>query len=176
MNLSKNAVVRALLIFVALLVTYSLVPKMTWGSEAPGCGAQSLRPRLTQCCPTYQYALEHDREPLSLMPPKCSRAYREGFLAECCGEPLPPESTPEPEPTCPPGWNCPTPQPTYVCTAPSPLPTPISRSKGECCKEVRVIYAEARRAIVADKNTKLKALIAWRKDQMEECREDYVQP
>lgn len=175
MSLSKNAIARALLIFGALLLIYTMIPKDSWGTEAPGCGDQRYRPRLAQCCPKYVYALQHGLDPAFEMPPKCTHALADNFLSICCTVPYPTETPPSVEPTPQPTFPC-SESTVAPCSTPSPLPTPISRSKGECCKEVRSIYAEQRRTIVVEKNARLRELVEWRKGQMEECREDYAQP
>jgi hypothetical protein len=141
-------------------------------TEAPGCGNQHYRPRLSQCCPKFLVG--------EALPPKCTLALASGFLRQCCGETTQP--TPEPTPTDGRCWSCDwwqctevpcedsTPEP---CLSPTPLPTPEHHQKGACCKDVLRIYRSAREAIVRQKQQELRALTAWKLEQMKVCREGY---
>lgn len=129
-----------------------------YGTEAPGCGNQHYRPRLSQCCPKFLAG--------EALPPKCSAPLRDGFLHQCCGGPTP-VPTPTPEPTCPEGWTCwPTPYPTSTYA--------IVEDKASCCAHVRALYTEARYEIVRRKRDDLAELMAWRKQAMQACREEYA--
>ena len=139
------------------LAVLLLWPTAAHTTEAPGCGNQHYRPRLSQCCPRYLAG-----EP---MPPKCGAPLRDGFLAQCCGGTAP---SPSPEPTCPEGWSCwPTPQPT-------PTYVPIVTDKASCCRQVRDLYQAARRAAVGEYRETVAELMRWRKEQMQACREEYA--
>lgn len=128
-------------------------------TEAPGCGNQHYRPRLTQCCPKYLAG--------EALPPKCTHALADGFLDQCCpGQPTP-VLTPTPEQTCPEGWSC----------WPTPIPTTtyaIVTDKGSCCRHVLTLYQEARHAIIDEKRVDLKELLRWKQAAMRQCREEYA--
>lgn len=74
----------------ALLAVFTafflLLAHFAHATEAPGCGDQRYRPRLSQCCP--KIAAGED------LPPKCTLAVRDGFLPGCCFVPTPEPSVP----------------------------------------------------------------------------------
>lgn len=149
-------------VFLLLLFTFFFLSLIRFASatEAPGCGNQHYRPRLTQCCPKYLAGED--------LPPKCTHALADGFLAQCCvSEGATPTPVATPTQTCPPGWNCrPTPTPTSTYA--------IVTDKGSCCRQVLTLYQEARHAIVDEKRAELKDLLRWKQAAMRQCREDYA--
>lgn len=151
------------LIFVLLLLCW--LAGLSNATEAPGCGNQHYRPRLAQCCPKYLAG--------EALPPKCTHAEADGFLAQCCGGPTP---TPAPTTTqtCPPDWwECQETTPTPGQCMSTPLPTPDSWTKGECCEDALRIYRDTRRDIVRRYRQELRAVTARKQAQMRECREAY---
>ncbi len=141
---------------------------LAYGTEAPGCGNQHFRPRLSQCCPRFCAG-----EP---MPNKCTAPLNSGFLGRCCSTvvvncSVDSEPTPTPEPTCPPGWAC------WPTATPDPytMPTPFYwPDKSSCCANVLFLYRNARHAIIEEKQGELKDLIRWKQEAMRQCREAYA--
>lgn len=174
------------LAWTCILIAFSLIASHAWGSVAPGCGNQHFRPRLSQCCPRYLAG--------EALPPKCDKPLAEGWLAQCCEgvEPTPVvTATPAPSPTecrvkhCSPTgyssqycwWDdsaCVYPTPTSSsCAEPTPLPTPQSHAKGECCREALAIHRTAFRALQAQYKLDKAALAANKRAQMRTCKEGY---
>lgn len=158
----NRTVARSTIVGVVILIALTVAVKHAWGTEAPGCGDQRYRPRLAQCCPKF---LANET-----LPPKCTHAYHDGFLQACCLTEPTPHASATPVATCPgPEW--------YVCW-PSPAPTytppSVVTDKRSCCANVLALYQSAIRAEL-DKYKEVKGeLRAWKKQAMQQCREDYA--
>ena len=74
---------------------------------------------------------------------------------------------PTPVPTiCDPWWGCPKPEPT--CILPTVLPTP--QAGDTCGKEVLAVFRRARLMLIHEQLEARRALTAWKREQLEECR------
>lgn len=194
---AKPGVSHGVQVWVVAAVLVALAVLLGWGlasaSTAPGCGNQTWRPRASQCCPSWAAG-----EP---GPPKCHRW--KATHEVCCGHPTPtPQPTltwnvcvtgyawvpghcvplPSPTPACPSTWPlrltyeyesdpCPSSSPT--CLVPTPLPTPVSHQKGECCREVALTYKLAKHAFARKIAAERRALRDWKQAQMGVCRGGY---
>lgn len=155
----SRTVARSTIVGVVILIALTVAVKHAWGTEAPGCGNQHYRPRLAQCCP--KFLANED------LPPKCTHAYHDGFLQACCGTEPTPHASATPVATCPEGWACwPTPVPTSTYT--------IVNDKRSCCANVLAIYQAAIRDALAHYKEVKAELRAWKKAEMQQCREQYA--
>jgi hypothetical protein len=171
---ATRATSRTWLIWLLVLIIFTFAVRAVWATEAPGCANQHWRPRETQCCPRYEVG--------DTLPPKCGKWLRNGTLEACClpRATITPVVQPTPQATSTvdvctvwPDWEGCQPTPTEVCDVPTPLPTPESHLKGQCCKEALAIYRAAKRVASQAYRAEVRAINARRQAQMHECREGY---